>query len=118
MQVRAIVAGGDRESLLELLEDARARAPQPPDRASPSTSRWSSCASRCPTAPGVIAEVTTLAARLGVNIADFEIAHSLEGQRGVLVLVVAERGARRVRGRAGRARLPRRPDGAGMSTGT
>ena len=42
-----------------------------------------------PDRPGVIAEVTTLAGRLGVNVADFEIAHSLEGGRGVIVLVVA-----------------------------
>ena len=40
---------------------------------------------------GVIAEVTTFAARFGINIADLEIAHSLEGRAGVLVLVVAER---------------------------
>jgi len=40
---------------------------------------------------GVIAEVTTLAARFGINIADLEIAHSLEGRAGVLVLVVADR---------------------------
>ena len=40
--------------------------------------------------PGVIAEVTTLAGRLGVNIRDLEIAHSAEGAHGVLVLVVSE----------------------------
>ncbi|MGA8682038.1 MAG: ACT domain-containing protein, partial [Acidimicrobiales bacterium] len=38
--------------------------------------------------PGVLAEVTTLAGELGVNIYDLEIAHSAEGPRGVLVLVV------------------------------
>ena len=48
-----------------------------------------------PDRPGVIAEVTTLAGALGVNIADLEIAHSLEGRSGVLVLVVAERGPTR-----------------------
>jgi len=42
-----------------------------------------------PDRPGVLAEVTTLAGRLGVNVADVEIAHSLEGGRGVLVLIVA-----------------------------
>jgi prephenate dehydrogenase len=42
-----------------------------------------------PDRPGVLAEVTTLAGRLGVNVVDVEIAHSLEGGRGVLVLVVA-----------------------------
>ena len=45
-----------------------------------------------PDRPGVIAEVTTLAGRLGVNIADFEIAHSLEGRPRCA-------GARRGRGR-------------------
>jgi len=45
-----------------------------------------------PDREGVIAEVTTLAATHGVNIADLEIAHSLEGRSGVLVLVVPERG--------------------------
>ena len=37
---------------------------------------------------GAIAEVTVLAAELGINIVDLEIAHSVEGDRGVLVLVV------------------------------
>ena len=59
-----------------------------------------------PDRPGVLAEVTTLAGRLGVNVADVEIAHSPEGGRGVLVLVVAADRRRRVRGRAARPRLP------------
>ena len=42
-----------------------------------------------PDRPGVLAEVTTLAGRLGVNVADIEIAHSKEGGAGVLVLIVA-----------------------------
>ncbi|MCU1453557.1 MAG: tyrA [Acidimicrobiales bacterium] len=37
---------------------------------------------------GVLAEVTTLASALGVNIADVEIAHSSEGDAGVLILLV------------------------------
>lgn len=41
-----------------------------------------------PDRPGVLAEVTTLAGRLGVNISDLEIAHSLEAPGGVLVMVV------------------------------
>ena len=52
-----------------------------------------------PDRPGVLADVTTLAAELDVNIADLEIAHSSEGDRGVLILLVP--------GRSGRA-LPRR----------
>ncbi len=41
-----------------------------------------------PDRTGVLADVTTLAAELGVNLFDLEIAHSVEGDRGVLVLVV------------------------------
>jgi prephenate dehydrogenase len=41
-----------------------------------------------PDRPGVLAEITTLAGDLAVNISDLEIAHSAEGERGVLVLVV------------------------------
>jgi len=41
-----------------------------------------------PDRQGVLAEVTTLAAELGVNLADVEIAHFSEGDRGVLILLV------------------------------
>jgi len=41
-----------------------------------------------PDRTGVLAEITTLAAELGVNIVDLEIAHSVEGDRGVLVMTV------------------------------
>ncbi len=47
--------------------------------------------------PGVLAEITTLAGTLGVNIADLEIAHSAEGERGVLLLVVDAADADRLR---------------------
>ena len=46
-----------------------------------------------PDRPAVLAEVTTLAGRLGVNIVDIEVAHSIEGDGGVLVLVVPVSGA-------------------------
>lgn len=39
-----------------------------------------------PDRPGVLAEITTLASELGVNIHDLEIAHSSEGQAGVVLL--------------------------------
>jgi prephenate dehydrogenase len=41
-----------------------------------------------PDRPGVLADVTTLATELEVNIVDLEIAHSTEGPRGVLILLV------------------------------
>jgi prephenate dehydrogenase len=42
-----------------------------------------------PDRPGVLAEVTTAAGELGVNIEDLRIVHSTEGGRGRLELVVA-----------------------------
>jgi prephenate dehydrogenase len=43
--------------------------------------------------PGTLAEVALLATELGINIFDVEIAHSVEGDRGVLVVLIdAHRG--------------------------
>ncbi|MGD0882255.1 MAG: prephenate dehydrogenase/arogenate dehydrogenase family protein [Acidimicrobiales bacterium] len=38
--------------------------------------------------PGTLAEILVLATELGINIDDFEIAHSVEGSWGVLILVI------------------------------
>jgi prephenate dehydrogenase len=43
--------------------------------------------------PGVLAEVTTAAGRIGANIEDLRIVHSTEGGRGRLEIVIAGRGA-------------------------
>lgn len=45
-----------------------------------------------PDRPGILAEVTTAAGRLGANIEDLRIMHSTEGGAGRLELVVAGRG--------------------------
>ena len=58
----------------------------PPASCGPSTSP--SCGSRVPDRPGVLAEITSLAADAGIGIYDIEIAHSAEGTGGVLILVV------------------------------
>ena len=50
-----------------------------------------------PDRAGVLAEVTTLAGTLDVNIADLEIAHSSEGEQGVLILLVEASAAERLR---------------------
>ena len=86
-KVRAIVAGGDREGLLELLGRAREARVNLPSGA-PSLGHASEVRVPVPDRPGVIAEVSTLLGGLGVNIFDVEIAHSVEGDRGVLVLIV------------------------------
>ncbi len=85
--MRRRVAEHDHDSLLEILGRAAAarrvlsdRAPQPEELVEvriPVQDRT-----------GSIAEVTVLAAELGINIVDLEIAHSADGDRGVLVLVV------------------------------
>jgi prephenate dehydrogenase len=46
---------------------------------------------------GVLAEFTGLAGDLGINIYDLVIAHSAEGPRGVLTLVVGADEAERLR---------------------
>ena len=90
-RVRAIVAGGERADLLDLLESARVARRNLPVGL-PVEEPLFELRIPVPDREGVIAEVATLAATFGVNIRDFEIAHSLEGRSGVLVLVVGERG--------------------------
>jgi prephenate dehydrogenase len=88
MRAREIVASGSRADLLSLLERARAARRNLPIGVSTATD-LAELRIRVPDRPGVIAEVTTLAGRLGVNVIDVEIAHSPEGGRGVIVLLVA-----------------------------
>ena len=95
-QLRDVVAGADRETLLRTLEAARAARTNLPARAARPAGLVEL---RVPVLdrPGVLAEVTTLAGELSVNIEDLEIAHSPEGERGVLLLVVDAGAAERLR---------------------
>jgi prephenate dehydrogenase len=87
--VRDIVAKGDRDGLLVLLERAR-QARQNLPVGAPPPSETVEVRVPVPDRPAVLAEVTTLLGELGVNIYDFEIAHSSEGDRGgVIIMVVA-----------------------------
>jgi prephenate dehydrogenase len=95
--MRDLVSLGDRTALLRLLERARAaRVNLPTPAARPED--LAEIRLPVPDRPGVLAEVTTLASELGVNIEDLEIAHSAEGPRGVLVLVVEASATELVRG--------------------
>jgi prephenate dehydrogenase len=85
--VRSVVAAGDRDALLALLQRARTARVNLPSRAVQAESLVEMRVP-VPDRPGVIAEVSTLAGELAVNIYDLEIAHSAEGDRGVLVMVV------------------------------
>jgi len=96
-EMRALVDTGDRDGLLRQLERARAARVNLPARVA-AAEELTEIRVPVPDRPGVLAEVTTLASELDVNILDLEIAHSAEGTRGVLVLVVDRRAADLVRG--------------------
>jgi len=92
--MRRRVAERDHDSLLEVLQRAATarramseRAPRPEELVEvrvPVLDR-----------PGTFAEIALLATELGLNIFDVEIAHSVEGDRGVLVVVIDAAGASR-----------------------
>ena len=94
--VRGVVAGGDSGALLSLLEQARRARANLPTGVDPATAL---CEVRVPVPDrlGVLAEVTTLAGSLGVNILDIEVGHSAEGSAGVLMLLVEQDRADRLR---------------------
>jgi prephenate dehydrogenase len=73
--------------LLDILQRAREGRVNLPSGA-PALEQATEVRVPVPDRPGVIAEVSTLLGGLGVNIFDVEIAHSSEGDRGVLVLIV------------------------------
>lgn len=93
-EVRGLVAERDGTGLLELLERARRARRNLPARATVS-GPLVEMRVPVPDRPAVLAEVTTLAGTLGVNIADLEIAHTVESDGGVLVLVVPDQGRER-----------------------
>ncbi|MDP6287569.1 MAG: prephenate dehydrogenase/arogenate dehydrogenase family protein [Acidimicrobiales bacterium] len=85
--VRNEVVDGDRPGLLQRLETARtARISLPTGAPRPSEL----VEVRVPVLdqPGELASLTLLATDLDVNIYDLEIAHSAEGDRGVVLLIV------------------------------
>ncbi|HWD51739.1 MAG TPA: prephenate dehydrogenase/arogenate dehydrogenase family protein [Acidimicrobiales bacterium] len=93
--MRRRVADHDRESLLDVLGRAAVARRALAER-TPQAEELAEVRVPVPDRPKVLAEITTLAAELGVNIVDLEIAHSVEGDRGVMLLVVAEGAAPRL----------------------
>jgi prephenate dehydrogenase len=85
--MRDRVAAADKPGLLAELEHAAVARRSLPARAV-APERLAELRVPVPDRPGVLAEITTLAGDLNVNIHDIELAHSVEGDRGVLVLVV------------------------------
>jgi prephenate dehydrogenase len=86
-EMRDIVSRGDRDALFSSLEQARRARMNLPIGA---------CAVEdlvevripIPDRPGGAADVFTLSGELAVNIYDFEVVHSVEGDRGVMVTVI------------------------------
>jgi len=86
--VRHALSTGDRTTILTLLERAsRARQALPGGATDPG--QLAQVRIPVPDQPGVIAQVASAASDLGVSVLDLEIAHSIEGDRGVLIVVVA-----------------------------
>ncbi len=94
-EVRTHVADRDRDGLLARLEIARAARINLPARIA-AAAALVEVRIPVPDRPGVLAEVTTLAGELDVNIVDLEIAHSAEGDRGVLIVTIDARASDRV----------------------
>jgi prephenate dehydrogenase len=85
--VRDAVAKSDRDAILEQLEIAREARLNLPVGAG-QADELAVLRVPVPDRPGTLAEITTLATDLGINIHDVEIAHSSEGPRGVLILTL------------------------------
>ncbi|HEV3280338.1 MAG TPA: prephenate dehydrogenase/arogenate dehydrogenase family protein [Acidimicrobiales bacterium] len=85
--MRRRVAKRDHDSLLEILDRAAAARRALSERVT-RPEELVEVRVPVPDRPGVVAEVLVLVTELGINIVDLEIAHSVEGDRGVLVIVV------------------------------
>ncbi len=85
--VRNEVVDGDRPGLLQRLETARSARISLPTGA-PRPSELVEVRVPVLDQPGELASLTLLATDLDVNIYDLEIAHSAEGDRGVVLLIV------------------------------
>jgi prephenate dehydrogenase len=86
-ELRASVIGGDSDGLIEVLENARTARLNLPQSA-PAAAELSELRIPVLDRSGELAAVATLATDLGVNVYDIEIAHSAEGARGVISMII------------------------------
>lgn len=86
-EIRAIVEADERDRLEATLSAAREARSNLPGRVV-HPEELAEVRIRIPDRTGAAAEVFTLAADLGVNIANFEVVHLAEGNRGVAVVLV------------------------------
>ena len=95
--MRSVVERDDRSGLYERLSRAREARTNLPSRVN-QPSELAEARIPIPDRPGAAAEIFTLAAELGVNIASFEVVHSVEGNKGVAVVLVDATAAELFRG--------------------
>ena len=86
-EMRDIVASGNRDALFSSLDQARRARMNLPVGAG-SVEDLVEVRIPIPDRPGGAADVFTLSGELAVNIYDFEVVHSAEGDRGVMVTVI------------------------------
>lgn len=85
--MRDVVASSDRAGLLSRLDQARRARSNLPVGAGP-VENLVEVRIPIPDRPGSAADIFTLSGELAVNIFDFEVVHSVEGDRGVMVIVI------------------------------
>jgi prephenate dehydrogenase len=96
-RVRDVVAGQQRDDLVALLERSRAARLALPGRTARPAGEVVELRVPVPNREGVLADVTTLATSLGVNIEALETADATEHERGLIVMVVAADAGHRLR---------------------
>ncbi len=87
-KMKEIVSNRQQDKLLEILTQAKEARRALPIKKVEKAESLVEVKIAVPDRPGVLAEVTRLASDLGVNIEDLEIAHSVEGEKGVLSLII------------------------------
>ncbi len=95
--IRTVVDSDDRDGLHRTLAHSREVRTNLPGRVAHPES-LAEVRIPIPDRPGAAAEVFTLAADLGVNIANFEVVHMAEGNRGVAVVMIDGAASERFRG--------------------
>jgi prephenate dehydrogenase len=94
--MRLIVDEGKTDELLQRLQSARIARSNLPGRVS-NLLDVVEVRVPIPDRAGAAAEIFSLAAELGVNTANFEVAHSVEGDEGVVILLVEVANGQRLR---------------------
>ena len=97
VDIRNVVSASDRDGLYQRLDQARRARLNLPSGAG-AIEELVEVRIPIPDKPGGAADVFTLSGELAVNIYDFEVVHSVEGDRGVMVIVIRAEHADMFRG--------------------